>query len=62
METAHPEIHDAMVQSLTFRHDPKLFSHLAIFEQRLTNNFQINFNILLKPQSLRQPVLAKEKP
>ena len=50
-----------MVQALTFRNDPKLFSHLAIYEQRLTKNFHANFNLLLKLQSLRQPVLAKEK-
>ena len=61
METAHPEIHAAMVQALSFRNDPKLFSHLALYEQRLTKNFHVNFNLLLKLQSLRQPVLAKEK-
>ncbi len=61
IESAHPEIHAAMVQALTFRTDPKLFSHLALYEQRLTKNFQINFNLLLRLQSLRQPVLAKEK-
>src|ERR1700722_10978517 len=61
IESAHPEIHPAMVQALTFRTDPKLFSHLALYEQRLTKNFQINFNLLLRLQSLRQPVLAREK-
>jgi hypothetical protein len=61
METSHPEIHAAMVQALTFRNDPKLFSHLATYEQKLTKNFHVNFNLLLKLQSLRQPVLAKEK-
>ena len=61
METAHPEIHAAMVQALTFRNDPKLLSHLALYEQRLTKNFHLNLNQLLKLQSLRQPVLAKEK-
>ncbi len=50
-----------MVQALTFRNDRKLFSSLATYEQKLTKNFQINFNLLLKLQSLRQPVLAKEK-
>ena len=61
MQTAHPEIHAAMVQALTFRNDPKLLSHLALYEQRLTKNFHLNLNQLLKLQSLRQPVLAKEK-
>ena len=61
METAHPEIHAAMVQALTFRNDPKLLSYIATYEQKLTKNFQINFNLLLKLQGLRQPVLAKEK-
>ena len=61
IDTAHPEIHAAMVQALTFRNDPKLFSHLALYEQRLTKNFHVNFNLLLKLQSLRQPVLAREK-
>ena len=61
MQTAHPEIHAAMVQALTFRNDPKLLSHLASYEQKLTKNFHVNFNLLLKLQSLRQPVLTKEK-
>ena len=61
MESAHPEIHAAMVQALTFRADPKLFAHLALYEQRLTRNFHANMNLLLNFQSKRQPVPAKEK-
>ena len=61
IKTAHPEIHAAMVQALTFRNDPKLLSYIALYEARLTKNFQINLSILQKLQSLRQPVLAKEK-
>ena len=61
IQSAHPEIHAATVQALTFRNDPKLFSYLASYEQQLTKNFHLNFNLLLKLQSLRQPVLAKEK-
>jgi hypothetical protein len=61
IKSAHPEIHAAMVQALTFRHDPKLLSYIANYEAKLTRNFQINFNMLLKLQSLRQPVPAKEK-
>jgi hypothetical protein len=61
IKSAHPEIHAAMVQALTFRNDPKLLAYISLYEQRLTKNFQINFNMLLKLQSLRQPVLAKEK-
>jgi len=61
IKSAHPEIHAAMVQALTFRNDPKLLTYLATYEQKLTKNFQVNFNMLLKLQSLRQPVLAKEK-
>ena len=61
IDSAHPEIHAAMVQALTFRNDPKLFSYLATYEQKLTKNFHVNFKLLLKLQSLRQPVLAREK-
>ena len=61
IKSAHPEIHAAMVQALTFRNDPKVLSYIAAYEQKLTKNFQINFNMLVKLQSLRQPVLAKEK-
>ncbi len=56
IESAHPEIHAAMVQALTFRNDPKLFAHLALYEQRLTKNFHANMNLLLRFQSKRQPV------
>jgi len=41
-----------MVQALTFRNDPKLLAHLATYEAKLTKNFQINLNMLLKLQSL----------
>jgi hypothetical protein len=61
IKSAHPEIHAAMVQALTFRNDPKLLANLALYEQRITKNFHVNLNQLLKLQSLRQPVLAKEK-
>jgi hypothetical protein len=61
IKSAHPEIHAAMVQALTFRNDPKLLSYIATYEAKLTKNFQINLNMLQKLQSLRQPVLAKEK-
>jgi hypothetical protein len=50
-----------MVQALTFRNDPKLLSHLATYEAKLTKNFQISFNMLVKLQSPRQPVLARKK-
>src|SRR5271156_6393566 len=61
IKTAHPEIHAAMVQALTFRNDPKLLANLATYEQKITRNFHLNLNQLLKLQSLRQPVRAKEK-
>jgi hypothetical protein len=61
IKSAHPEIHAAMVQALTFRNDPKLLAYIAAYEAKLTRNFQINLSMLLKLQSLRQPVLAKEK-
>jgi hypothetical protein len=48
-------------EAFGFRNDPKLFSYLATYEQKLTKNFHLNFNLLLKLQSLRQPVPAKEK-
>ena len=34
IDSAHPEI--------TFRTDPKLFSYLASYEQKLTRNFHVN--------------------
>jgi hypothetical protein len=61
IKSAHPEIHAAMVQALTFRNDPKLLAYIATYEAKLTKNFQINLNMLQKLQALRQPVLAKEK-
>ena len=61
MKSSHPEIHAAMVQALTFRNDPKVLANIALYEARLTKNFQINLNMLQKLQSLRQSVLAKEK-
>ncbi len=61
IKTAHPEIHAAMVQALTFRNDPKLMAYLATYEAKLRRNFQADLNMLLKLQSLRRPVLAKEK-
>ena len=61
IKTAHPEIHAARVRALTFRNDPKLLANIALCEARLTKNFQINLSMLTKLQSLRQPVLAKEK-
>ena len=61
IQTARPEIHAAMVQALTFRNDPELLSYLATYEQKITKNFHVNLDKFLKLQSLRQPVLAKEK-
>ena len=61
IDSSHPEIHAAMVQALTFRTDPRLFAHLALYEQRLTKNFHANMNLLLKFQSKRQPAPAREK-
>ena len=60
IESAHPEIHAAMVQALTFRNDPKLFNQLSLYEQRLTKNFHANMRLLLRFQSLRQPAQTKE--
>ena len=61
IKSSHPEIHAAMVQALTFRNDPKLLTYIATYEQKITKNFHVNLDKLLKLQSLRQPVLAKEK-
>jgi hypothetical protein len=61
IKSAHPEIHAAMVQALTFRNDPKLLTYIAPYEQKLTRNFQINFNMLLKLQSLRSARAGQEK-
>jgi hypothetical protein len=61
IKSAHPEIRAVMVQALTLRYDPKLLANIALYEARLTKNFQINLSMLRKLQSLHQPVLAKEK-
>ena len=61
IKSAHPEIHAAMIQALTFRNDPKLLCYLATYEQKVTKNFHVNLDKFLKLQSLRQPVLAREK-
>jgi hypothetical protein len=50
-----------MVRALTFRNDPKLLSYIAAYEKKLTKNFQINLNLLLKLQSLCERVAADEK-
>jgi len=60
IESAHPEIHAAMVQALVFRNDPKAFAHLTLCEQRITKNFHANFKLLLRVQSLRSPAQTKE--
>jgi hypothetical protein len=60
IESAHSEIHAAMVQALVFRNDPQAFAHLALYEQRITRNFHANFKLLLRLQSLRQPAQSKE--
>ncbi len=57
IESAHPEIH-AAIQALTFRTDSKLFTHLALYEQRLTKNCHANMNLLLRFRAKRQPVQA----
>ena len=61
IESAHPEIHAAMVQALTFRNDPRMFAHLALYEQRITRIFHANFKLLLQLQSLRQTAPKQEK-
>ena len=60
IESAHPEIHAAMVQALAFKNDPKVFAHLALYEQRITRNFHLNMNLLMKFQARRGPAQTKE--
>ena len=59
--TINPQVHTAFVQALTLAHDPKVFIHLSLYEQRITKNFHANMKLLLKLQSLRQPLPQKEK-
>ena len=60
IESAHPEIHAAMVQALAFKNDPKVFAHLALYEQRITKNFHLNMNLLMKYQARRGPAQTTE--
>jgi hypothetical protein len=61
MESSHPEIHAAMVQALCFRDDPRIFAHLALYEQRLTRNFHANMKLLLQFQSQRRTAPPQQK-
>ncbi|HKD09461.1 MAG TPA: hypothetical protein VKB79_26385 [Bryobacteraceae bacterium] len=51
----HPQIHHAMVQALTFIHDPRLFALIALYEARITRNMHANLKMLFHLQSLPKP-------
>jgi hypothetical protein len=55
IEAEHPQIHHAMVQALTFIHDPRLFALIALYEARITRNIQANLKMLFQLQSLPKP-------
>jgi hypothetical protein len=52
IEAEHPQIHHAMVQALTFIHDPRLFALIALYETRITRNMHANLKMLFHLQSL----------
>src|SRR5215472_8480737 len=62
IEAEHPQIHHAMVQALTFIHDPQLFALIALYEARITRNTHANLKMLFHLQSLpmRERDRAKE--
>ena len=51
----HPQIHHAMIQALTFIHDPRLFTLIALYEARITRNMHANLKMLLQLHSLPKP-------
>src|SRR5215472_379668 len=62
IEAEHPQIHHAMVQALTFIHDPQLFALISLYETRITRNIHANLKMLFHLQSLpmRERDRAKE--
>jgi len=52
IEADHPQIHHAMVQALTFIHDPRLFALISLYEHRITRNIHANLKMLFQLQSL----------
>jgi hypothetical protein len=52
IEAEHPQIHHAMVQALTFIHDPRLFALIGLYEARITRNMHANLKMLFQLQSL----------
>ncbi|HKD07532.1 MAG TPA: hypothetical protein VKB79_16640 [Bryobacteraceae bacterium] len=64
IEAEHPQIHHAMVQALTFIHDPRLFALIALYEARITRNMHANLKTLFHLQSLpmRERELRNETP
>src|SRR5215831_4766097 len=62
IKAEHPQIHHAMVQALTFIHDPRLFALIALYEARITRNMHANLKMLFHLQSLpmRERGLGKE--
>ncbi len=61
IESSHPEIHASMVQALRYMDNPKFFTLLSLYEQRVTRNFHANMKLLLHLQSLRLLAPKKEK-
>jgi hypothetical protein len=52
IEAEHPQIHHAMIQTLTFMHEPQLFALISLYEHRITRNLHTNLKML---QSLPMP-------
>ncbi|HKD06520.1 MAG TPA: hypothetical protein VKB79_11520 [Bryobacteraceae bacterium] len=55
IQAEHPQIHHAMVQTLTFMHNPQLFALISLYEHRITRNIQANLKILFQLQTLPKP-------
>jgi hypothetical protein len=55
IEAEHPQIHHAMVQALTFIHDPQLFALISLYEARITRIMHANLKMLFQLQALPKP-------
>ena len=52
IKAEHPQIRHAMVQALTFIHNPQLFAVISLYEARLTRIMHANLKMLFHLQSL----------
>jgi hypothetical protein len=62
IDTEHPQIHAALVQSLTFHNEALTFEKLSLYEQRLDRKFQRNLKLFLEMKADRLKRLEAEPP